>query len=190
VARSGLPVTTYRPSIVVGDSRTGETGKFDGPYFTLTAMERIPSPGIFFKIGSGRNPANVVPVDFVVEALARLSASPDSRGRTYHLADPNPLSVFQVGELFARELHKRFAYVPVPKGVAKALFAPRAIQRYFGMPVETLDYFDNPCRYDTERATRDLGALGLACPPLPSYVGPLVAFYRAHRGGVRRSAMV
>jgi len=80
--------------------------------------------------------------------------------------------------------------VPVPKGVAKALFAPRAVQRYFGMPVETLDYFDNPCRYDTARATRDLGALGLACPPLPSYVGPLVAFYRAHRGGVRRSAMV
>ena len=190
VVRSGLPATTYRPSIVVGDSRTGETGKFDGPYFTLTAMERIPSPGIFFKIGSGLNPANVVPVDFVTEALARLSASPASRGRTYHLADPQPLSVFEVGELFARELHKRFAYLPVPKGVAKALFAPAAVQRYFGMPVETLDYFDNPCRYDTTRATSDLGALGLVCPPLPSYVGRLVEFYRAHRSGVRRSAMV
>ena len=190
VARSGLPVTVYRPSIVVGDSRTGETGKFDGPYFTLTAMERIPSPGLFFKIGSGLNPANVVPVDFVTEALALLSASPDSRGRTYHLADPHPLSVFEVGELFARELHKRFVYLPVPKGVAKALFAPSFVQRYFGMPVETLDYFDNPCRYDTTRATSDLGALGLVCPPLTSYVGRLVEFYRAHRDGVRRSAMV
>jgi len=190
VARSGLPVTTYRPSIVVGDSRTGETGKFDGPYFTLTAMEKTPSPGIFFRIGSGRNPANVVPVDFVTEALARLSVSPASRGRTYHLADPSPLSVFEVGELFARELHKRFVYLPVPKRVAKAMFAPRVVQRYFGMPVETLDYFDNPCRYDTAVATSDLEAMGLACPPLPSYVGRLVEFYRAHRGGVRRSAMV
>ena len=190
VARSGLPVTTYRPSIVVGDSRTGETGKFDGPYFTLTAMEKIPSPGVFIRIGSGRTPANVVPVDFVTEALARLSVSPASRGRTYHLADPSPLSVFEVGELFARELHKRFVYLPVPKGVAKALLAPRAIQRYLGMPVETLDYFDNPCRYDTAQATSDLGVLGLVCPPLPSYVGRLVEFYRAHRDGVRRSAMV
>jgi thioester reductase-like protein len=190
VARSGLPVTTYRPSIVVGDSRTGETGKFDGPYFTLTAMERTPSPGIYFKIGSALSPANLVPVDFVTEALARLSVSPVSRGRTYHLADPHPLSVFEVGELFARELHKRFVYLPVPRSVAKALFAPRAVQRYFGMPVETLEYFDHPCRYDASVATSDLAALGLACPPLPSYVGRLVEFYRAHRDGVRRSAMV
>jgi thioester reductase-like protein len=190
VVRSGLPATTYRPSIVVGDSRTGETGKFDGPYFTLTAMEKVPSPGLFFKIGSGRNPANVVPVDFVTEALARLSMAPGSRGLTYHLADPQPPSVFEVAELLARELGKRFVYLPVPKGVAKALFAPRLVQRHFGMPVQTLDYFDHPCRYDTTQASRDLGAMGLACPSLPSYVGRLVAFYRAHRDGVRRSAMV
>ena len=73
VAKSGLPITVYRPSIVVGDSRTGETGKFDGPYFTLTAMEKLPSPGVFIKIGSGRNPANVVPVDFVTEALLAIT---------------------------------------------------------------------------------------------------------------------
>jgi thioester reductase-like protein len=190
VARSSLPVTVYRPSIVVGDSRTGETGKFDGPYFTITAMEKLPSPGVFLKIGSGRNPANVVPVDFVTEAIARLSVSPVSRGRTYHLADPQPLSVFEVGELFARELGKRFVYLPVPKGVAKALLAPRTIQRLLGMPVQTLDYFDHPCRYATTQATSDLEAMGIRCPPLPSYVGRIVEFYRAHQSGVRRSAMV
>ena len=166
VARSGLPLTIYRPSIVVGDSRTGETGKFDGPYFTISAMEKVPSPGLFLRIGSGRNPANVVPVDFVTEAIARLSVSPVSRGRTYHLADPQPLSTFEVGELFARELGKRFAYLPVPKSVAKALFAPGPVQRHFGMPVQTLDYFDHPCRYATTQATSDLEAMGVRCPPL------------------------
>jgi thioester reductase-like protein len=189
VAKSGLPVTVYRPSIVVGDSRTGETGKFDGPYFTLTAMEKVPSPGLFIKIGSGRNPANVVPVDFITEALARLSVAPASRGLTYALADPAPLSTLEVAHLFARALGKRFAYLPVPKALGKALFAPPAVQRHFGMPVQTLDYFDHSCRYDTTQATRDLAALGIACPPFASYVGPLVAFYRAHRDGVRRSAM-
>ncbi|HUG54682.1 MAG TPA: SDR family oxidoreductase [Vicinamibacteria bacterium] len=190
VARSGVPATTYRPSIVVGDSRTGETGKLDGPYFTLSAMEKVPSRGVFLRIGSGRNPANVVPVDFVTEALARLSVAEGTRGPTYHLADPAPLSAFEVGELFARELGKKFTYVPVPMAVAKAIFTPRPLQKMLGMPVQTLDYFDHPCRYDTTEASRDLGALGLSCPRLPDYVHRLVEFYRAHRDDVRRSAMV
>jgi thioester reductase-like protein len=188
--RSGLSVTTYRPAIVMGDSRTGETAKFDGPYFTLSAMERVPSPGLFLRVGSGRNPANLVPVDFIVEALARLASSDVSRGRTYNLTDPQPLSVFEVGEMFARELGKRFAYVPVPKSVAKAVFRPRAVQRYFGMPVQSLDYFDHPCQYDCTQATHDLAAMGIACPPFASYVKPLVDFYLRKKGAVRREAMV
>lgn len=190
VVKSGLAATIYRPAIVVGDSRTGETGKFDGPYFILSAMERLPSPGVFMRIGSGRQPANLVPVDFIVEALARLSSSELSRGRTYHLTDPEPQSVVDVGKLLARALGKSFAFAPVPGFVARGLFAPRAVQRYFGVPVEVLDYFEHDCRYDTTNASRDLGALGVACPRFPDYVERLVAFYRAHRGDVRRSAMI
>ena len=190
VARSGLPATVYRPAIVVGDSRTGETGKFDGPYFTLAAMERVPSPGLFIKVGWGRNPANLVPVDFIVDALAALSAAASSTGRTYHLTDPAPLPVSEVARLLAREMGKSFLLVPVPKTVAKMAFRPARVQEYFGMPVQTLDYFDHPCRYDTTRATADLRAAGVECPRFPSYVRPIVAFYRAHREGVRRAAMV
>ena len=75
VARSAVPRTIYRPGVVVGDSRTGETGKFDGPYFVLRFMERLPSPGVFLLPGGGKGSSNIVPVDFVVEALARLSAT-------------------------------------------------------------------------------------------------------------------
>jgi thioester reductase-like protein len=190
VARSGLPATIYRPAIVVGDSRTGETGKFDGPYFTLSAMERVPSPGVFIKVGWGRNPANLVPVDFIIDALAGLAEAAGSAGKTYHLTDPAPLSVSEVARLLAREMGKSFVLVPVPKAVAKAVFGPARVQKYFGMPVQTLDYFDHPCRYDTTQATADLRAAGVACPPFPSYVHPMVAFYRAHRDRVRRAAMV
>jgi thioester reductase-like protein len=190
VARSGLPVTIYRPGIVVGDSRTGETAKFDGPYFTLGAVEKMPSPGLFFRIGSGRNPVNIVPVDFVVEAMARLATQPGSRGTTYHLTDPSPLSAFEVSRLFARALGKRFAFVPVPKAVARAALLPGPIRRYLGgMPLETLDYFDHACAYDARQATADLARLGVTCPRLPEYVDRLVAFYRARRGEVRREAM-
>jgi thioester reductase-like protein len=184
VVRSGLPAAIYRPAIVVGDSRTGETAKFDGPYFTIAAMEKAPSPGLFLRIGSGRHPANIVPVDFVVEAMARLSARGDGRGRTYHLTDPEPLSTLEVARLFARALGKRFAFVPMPKGVARALLTPAPVRRYFGMPLQTLDYYDHPCSYDASQATADLGLLGVSCPRLPEYVDRLVAFYRAEVGRI------
>jgi thioester reductase-like protein len=189
VVRSGLPFAAYRPGIVVGDSRTGETAKFDGPYFTLTAMNRVPS-GVFVRIGSGNAPVNLVPVDFVIEALARLSSSPGAAGKTYHLTDPAPLSTFEIAQLFARALGKAFIYIPVPAAVMRVLLAPALVQRLLGMPVQTVDYFDHPCRYDAQVATKELAALGVQCPRFESYVDRLVAFYREKKGQVRREAMV
>lgn len=190
VVKSGIPRTVYRPGIVVGDSKTGETAKFDGPYFLLTAFEKLPSPGVFIRIGAGANAVNLVPVDFVIEALARLSATPASRGKTYNLTDPSPLPALEIAGLLARGLGKRFAFVPVPLGVAKAFLAAGPLQRYFGLPVQSLDYFDHPCRYDSTEATRDLQAFGLVCPRLPEYVDRLIAFYQAKRGEMRRQAMI
>ena len=190
VAKSAVPHTIYRPGVVVGDSRTGETGKFDGPYFILRAMERLPSPGLFFRLGRGKGTVNIVPVDFVVEALAALSSSPRSAGKTYHLADPNPHTPRELVEIFSRALGKTFLSVPVPLAAAKLLFAPGFVQQFFGMPVQALDYLDDAVRHDTTQATADLAALGVACPRLESYVPQLMAFYRAHRDGVRREAMV
>jgi len=190
VVSSRLPQTVYRPGIVVGDSRTGETAKFDGPYFVLSAMRKIPSPGVFLRVGAGRNPINLVPVDFIVEALARLSSSPQSLGKTYHLTDPDPLTVAELENLFAKALGKSFVYVPVPMAVAKLALAPRAVQRFLGMPVQTVDYFDHPCRYDASQATSDLASLGITCPKIADYIQKLVAFYLAQRDSVRKEAMI
>ena len=188
VAKSALPKTVYRPGVVVGDSRTGETGKFDGPYFVLRFMELLPSPGVFMLPGGGSGTSNIVPVDFIVEALARLSATKESLGKTYHLTDPAPLSPLEIARLFAKTLGKRFLFVPVPMGLAKA--AMRPIHRRLGMPLEALDYFTDPVRHDAAEATRDLGALGIVCPRLPDYVPVLVDFYRRERDRVRREAMI
>jgi thioester reductase-like protein len=190
VVESGIPRTIYRPGIVVGDSRTGETAKFDGPYFLLTAFERLPSPGAFIRIGTGRHAVNLVPVDYVIESLARLSASPGSLGKTYHLTDPSPLSALEIARLLARLMGKRFAFVPVPLAAARMLLAPGPLRRFFGLPVEALDYFDNPCLYDATEATRDLAAFGIECPRLDEYAGRLVEYYKARRNDVRRQAMI
>ncbi len=190
VARSSVPHTVYRPGIVVGDSKTGETGKFDGPYFVLRAMERLPSPGVFPRIGLAPGAVNIVPVDFVVAALAALSTSPISAGKTYHLCDPRPHSSAELVAMFSEAIGKRFVQVPVPRAVARAAFAPRAVRRFFGMPREALDYLGDAVCHDTAAATRDLAELGIACPRLPDYVPRLVDFYRRHRSDVRQEPMV
>jgi thioester reductase-like protein len=190
VVKSGLPAAIYRPGIVVGDSRTGETAKFDGPYFVLSAMDKLPSPGMFIRIGSGGFPVNVVPVDYVIEALARLSASPVSRGRTYNLTDPNPPTSLELAQLFASILGKSFAFVPMPMALARALLSAPPLKAWLSIPIESLDYFDNPCRYDAAQATHDLAAFDIACPRFPDYAEKLVAFYQEKRGEVRRTAMI
>ena len=190
VKESGLPTAVYRPGIVVGDSRTGETAKFDGPYFSLNAMRHLPSPGVFIKVGTGGSEVNLVPVDFVLEAIARLSTWDGAVGKTYHLTDPMPSTAFEIEEMFARALDKSFVYVPVPLPVAQLLFWPPPVQRYFGMPVQTLDYFDFPGRYDAAQATADLARFGVVCPHFRDYVQTLVAFYLKKVGEITRGAMI
>ena len=189
VARSGLPATIYRPSVVVGDSRTGETAKFDGPYFVLSAMDRVPS-GLFMRVGWGHRPINVVPVDFVIEAMARLATSAAPPDGALHLTDAAPPTVLEAARMLAAALGKSFVFVPLPRPLARAALTPRAVQRYLGMPVETVDYYDYPCLHDTTAAKRALEPLGIACPRLADYVDVLVRFWRERRGEVRSAAMV
>ena len=190
VKESRIPAAIYRPGIVVGNSKTGETAKFDGPYFSLNAMGVLPSPGAFIKVGTGDAEVNLVPVDFVLEAIARLSTWPGAIGKTYHLTDPSPATAFEIEEMFAKALGKSFFYVPVPLLVAKLLFTPKQIQKWFGMPVQSLDYFDHPVHYDAKQATRDLARFGIACPPFPDYVQRLVAFWRTKKDAITRGAMI
>jgi len=189
VVRSKLPATIYRPGVVVGDSRTGETAKFDGPYAVLRMMERLPSPGLFPRVGIGRGTVNIVPVDFVVSAMAALSAAPASRGLTYHLCDPQPHSPAELTQLFGSAFGKRFLYVPVPLVLARACLSPPQLQRFFGITAQALEYFHDPVRHDTTQATRDLGALGVKCPRLADYLPQLISFYRSHKDSVRQQAM-
>ena len=153
-------------------------------------MERLPSPGAFIRIGTGGTPVNVVPIDFVIEAMAQLSASPVSRGKTYHLTGQEPPSSLEIAEVFAKLIGKSFAFVPVPAMVARTLLSPRPVQRFLGLPVQSLEYFDNPCRYDASQATADLAGLGISCPRFADYAPKLVEFWKKKKGEVRRTAMI
>ena len=190
VRESGLPSTVYRPGIVVGDSKTGETAKFDGPYFALNAMSLLPSPGAFLRIGDGTAEVNLVPVDFVLEAIARLGAWGGAIGKTYHLTDPAPETALSIAELLAKSIGKSFVFVPVPLPLAKLAFVAPQVVKWLGMPGQTLDYFDHPVHYDAGQATKDLARFGLECPPFRTYVQRLVAFWKKKRAEITRGAMI
>jgi len=173
-----VPTTIYRPAIVVGDSRTGETVKFDGPYYMLRVISqstRLKQPVPRF--GRAEATFNVVPIDFVIEAMRAGAGA----GDTLHLVDPDPVKANEVFDTLAEAYAgKKTAYRLPPKAVAASLHVP-AVRKFFaGAPAESIEYLNHPVRFDTRRAEQVLGPKGIICPQLKDYVEPMVRFFREH----------
>jgi thioester reductase-like protein len=180
--REGMPVTIYRPAVVVGDSVTGATQKFDGPYVVVQWLLRQPAVAFLPVVGNPKDYRfNVVPRDFVIEAIDYLSALPESRGRVYQLADPAPLTVSETIDVIARASHRRVIRIPLTRRLAKAAIDHfPGVYRLMRIPSAAVDYFVHPTTYDTTNSRQDLAGSGIAPPSLASYVETMVAFARAH----------
>ena len=180
---AGLPATIYRPAIVVGDSQTGETQKYDGPYFILQWLLRQPRVAVMPLAGDPTmTRVNVVPRDFVIRAVTYLSGLPASRGRTYQLADPHPLTVAEMSQVLAQATGRRLVMLPVPRRMAKT--AIRRVPGAYGVlriPAEAVDYFAHPTHYLTDHMQADLAGSGIEVPRFTDYVDRLVAFMRHHQ---------
>ncbi|HEY3052300.1 MAG TPA: SDR family oxidoreductase [Thermoanaerobaculia bacterium] len=176
--RAGLPVTIYRPSVVVGDSRSGATQKFDGPYFVMQWLLRQPRLAVLPVVGRPkRYRFNVVPRDFIVAAIERLGAMPASRGKVYHLADPDPMTVDETIDAIAQATGRSVIRIPITRGIAKAAL-DYGLYRLMRIPSAAVDYFVHPTLYDTANAQTDLGDLRV--PRLRDYLPRLVDFARGH----------
>jgi thioester reductase-like protein len=185
IARDGgMPTSVYRPAIVVGDSVTGRTQKFDGPYFLMQWLLRQPRWALTPVVGHpARSRFTMVPSDFVVGAMEQLSALPGSEGVTYQLADPHPLTVDQLVEAMALALDRRCVRVPLPRRPTRWLLQNVGpLERFLGIPAEAVDYFVHPTSYDTTNTDRDLAGTGVACPAVADYLPRLVSFLRADPG--------
>jgi thioester reductase-like protein len=114
-----LPVTIHRPSVVCGDSHTGETAKYDGVYYLINYLRMWPGALSLANIGNRDVRLNVVPVDFVVEAMAALASAPEAEGRTVQLADPDPLTTEELFDIISRNLAGRASLVTLPAPVVR-----------------------------------------------------------------------
>jgi thioester reductase-like protein len=178
----GVPATVYRPGIVVGDSTTGATQKYDGPYFVATFLRRQAPIAVLPKLGDpDAVVVSLVPRDFVIDAFDALSVLDASKGRTYALADPNPPTVREVADTFAAHLRKRIVWLALPHRLTRSALAEvPGLERLAGLPAESLDYFVTPTRYSTTNTERDLAGTGVTCPAFSTYATTLLDFMRAH----------
>jgi len=117
----------------------------------------------------------------VIRALEYLTGLKTNAGRTYALADPNPLTVDETIDTIAEATGRTVVRVPLTKALAKgALQYVPGVYRLMRIPPAAVDYFIHPTTYDTSNTTADLAGSGIAAPNLRDYAPQLVAFAKAH----------
>jgi short-subunit dehydrogenase len=180
------PWRVYRPGIVVGDSRSGEIDKIDGPYYFFKALQRARRvlPSWLPTVGIEGGEINIVPVDYVAAAIDHIAHEPDLDGRAFHLTDPNPRNAGEVINLFAKAAdapqmafrldtdltepatgiaRRALSLLPPAKRVA------RVALDQLGLPASVLTYVDYPTRFDSSGTQAALAGTGIEVPPLESY---------------------
>jgi len=194
---SKVPFRIYRPGLVVGDSRTGEMDKIDGPYYFFKLIQRmrriVPSWMPTIGIEGGR--INIVPVDFVVAALDHIAHARGLDGGCFHLVDPEPMRVGDVLNAFARAAHAPLMSLRVnaalvgfiPKSVTKGLMAltpvrrvRNAVMKDLGLPADILQFVNYPTRFDCRETLKALEGSGIACPRLDDYAWVLWDYWERH----------
>lgn len=174
-AMRDLPIAVVRPTTLVGDSGTGEMGRFDGPYLLVLLILAAPAEVAIPLPAKGDAPLNIVPVDFVVRAAHAIGLDPRAVGRTFHLADPRPLSARRVFDLVARAGGRRSTRGYIPSNLAKAVLRAPGIERFVRSPRVFIEQLALQVRYDTQNADEILAGTGIGCPPFDAYVDQLVA---------------
>lgn len=202
VRESGLPHRIYRPSAVVGHSKTGEMDRVDGPYLGFAGLEQLAATlprWVKLPVPKVRGRMNLVPVDYVADALAHVGLAQKrdddaADGRVFHLVDPAPLRFSAMLGLFLREMHGPGLGLQVDvrsiPGVDNALnlanMLPsvgafrRDVMDDLGLPAAGIDALNLRVRFDDQVTQAALAGSGIACPPLRDYVRPMVRFYDDH----------
>ena len=171
-----LPVTIFRPSVVVGDSETGETMKYDGIYYLIHYLRKSPALLRLFNVGNKKVKLNLVPVDFVVDGIAALSHDEKATGKTIALADPDPLTTAELFDTIATSMTGSRSVVTPPPAIVEWSLLRSFSPPITGLPHYAVPYFFLEQLYDTNGSKELLAGHGITCPNFKEYVGNLLKF--------------
>ena len=195
--RCKVPWRIYRPGIVVGDSRNGEIDKIDGPYyfFKLIQKMRRALPAWMPTVGLEGGRINIVPVDYVVEAMDFLAHLPRQNGKCFHLTDPRAKRIGEVLNTFAEAAHapqmsmridaRLFNFVPAVVKQGLRMLPPfkrisRQILQDLDLPPEILSFINYPTRFDSRETQKLLKGSGISCPRLEDYAWRIWDYWERH----------
>ncbi len=191
------PWRVYRPAIVVGHSRTGEIDKIDGPYYFFKLIQKMRKalPQWMPTVGIEGGRINIVPVDFVVDAMDHIAHKKGLDGGCFHLTDPEPRRIGEILNLFAKAAHapqmtmrlnaKMFGFIPdFVIDSAMSLAPVRRIQKQLladlGIPKDMFQFVNYPTRFDNRDCAKALKGSGIAVPPLEDYAWRLWDYWERH----------
>ena len=191
------PYRIYRPGFVVGDSKTGYIDKIDGPYYFFKALQKMRNllPPWMPMLGVEGGRINIVPVDFVADALDHIAHKKGLDGGCFHLTDSNPRRIGEVLNIFAKAGHapqmtmrlnaRMFGFIPAPILYGLGSLAPvkrmvRAVLTDLGIPKDVFQFINWPTRYDNRETVKALKGSGIAVPDLGSYAPVIWDYWERH----------
>ena len=180
------PYRIYRPGIVVGHSKTGEIDKIDGPYYFFKLIQKMRKtlPAWMPALGIEGGRLNLVPVDFVTQAMDHIAHKAGLNGKCFHLTDPKPRRIGEVLNIFAQAGHaplmslrfdaRLFNFIPQAIKQGLNMLAPvRRVGDYFlkelGIPRDVLGLINYPTKFDTRQTDAALKGSKIAVPKLEKY---------------------
>ncbi|MFN2361651.1 MAG: SDR family oxidoreductase [Marinobacter sp.] len=184
--RCKVPFRVYRPGMVIGHSKTGEMDKVDGPYYFFKMIQKIRHalPQWMPTIGIEGGRLNIVPVDFVVNAMDHIAHLEGEDGNCFHLVDSDPYKVGEILNIFAEAGHaprmamrvdsRMFGFIPPfirqsLKNLPPVKRLTTAVLDDMGIPPSVLSFINYPTRFDAREAERVLKGTGIEVPRLDSY---------------------
>jgi thioester reductase-like protein len=182
-----LPIQIFRPSIVVGEQESGWTASFNVLYSPLKAFARGTMPAVPARRSA---PVDVVPVDYVADAVFELANQAQTTPDTFHLvAGDQATTVGRLIDLSAAYLGRRRPLV-IPPPLYRRLIFPLLVRRSSGGLRKALErtsvffpYFSMNVAYRDDRARSRLEPAGIRVPPVESYFGRLLDYAIRTRWG-------
>ncbi|AGM09523.1 SDR family oxidoreductase [Amycolatopsis keratiniphila] len=189
-----VPWRVYRPAVVVGNSETGEMDKIDGPYYLFPAISRLAGLPDVPIVGPDLGDTNVVPVDYVAEALNALVTTKGLDGRAFHLVNPEPQPVVSVYNAFAKAAGAPTISVQLNERVSKGIvnlvklsehipgftIARDAVMERLGIPPVLLETMAFPSVFSSASTRKALIGSGVEVPRIEDYAPTLWRYWREH----------
>lgn len=189
-----VPYRIYRPAMVVGHSKTGEIDKIDGPYYFFSLIKKLRQllPPWMPMVGIEGGRFNLVPVDYVADALDYLAHQDGLDGKCFHLTDETHYKIGEVINIFARAGHapqmnmrvdtRMFSFMP--PFLRKTLGTLPPVRRItntvledLGIPRAVLKFTRYYTKFDNREAQAALEGSNIKCPKLESYAWRLWDFW-------------